>query len=180
MSAVELIGVRVADERDRAGVRRRRATALSACRSIHLPHHRIVRADDAARAREQPLAARRRERDPREAIVDRAGRDRRVVVDAPQLVDERRRRDDPADPQTGQAVGLRQPARDDRALVAAPDARRARRRRAPRRGRSRRTSTHAPRTAARSGRCRRAPSAVSRAPGRVVRVADQDQPGASA
>ena len=53
--------------------------------------------------------------------LTRAGSDRRVVVDAPELVEQGRCRDDPADPQSGQAVRLRQAARDDRALVSAQD-----------------------------------------------------------
>src|SRR3954471_20739398 len=84
------------------------------------PHQRIVGADDAARARDEDLALLRRERDPRYTIVDAAGRDGGVVVHAPELGDQRRWSNDPSNPQPRQAVSLRQPARDNGALVPSP------------------------------------------------------------
>ena len=85
---------------------------------------RIVGAQDPARAREQLRAPRRRERDPRQPVVDRARRDRRVVVDAPERVDDGRRPGDPPMRRPGSPVRLREAARHDRALRAAPDGRR--------------------------------------------------------
>ena len=113
----------IADVDDRAGVGRRVAEE-PAVRVEPARDHRVVLVEDAARAREQPRPPRRLERAPRERVAERAGRDRRVVVVRPERRDERRRRDDPADAQPRQPVRLREPARDDRAIVAPPDRRR--------------------------------------------------------
>ena len=88
------------------------------------PDQRVVGDDDATGPREDPLAPFRRERDSREPIAQGAGRDGGVVVNAPQLLDERRRADDPADPQARQPVGFREAAGDDHPLVTSPRGRR--------------------------------------------------------
>ena len=108
----------VAHVDDRAGFRRDPAEAAG----VGQPRldQRQVASQDAARALEQLRAALRLQRDARQAIAQRAGRDRHVVVVRPERRDQRRRRDDPADAQAGQAVGLRQPARDDRLRRPAP------------------------------------------------------------
>ena len=68
-------------------------------------------------------ASRRRERQARQLIVDRAGRDRRVVVDSPERIDDRGRPDCPPDTEARQAVRLGQAAGDDRPVVPPPDRR---------------------------------------------------------
>jgi hypothetical protein len=88
-------GVRVPDERDRSRFGRDMAETV-------LPldprlDDWVVRPDDRAGAREEGGTARRFERNAREPVVDPARRDRRVVVDGPQRVDHRRRRDNPTD-----------------------------------------------------------------------------------
>ena len=167
--------MRVAHERDGAGFRRNVGQRCSAPLDP-APQGRVVGAQDAARPREEEIAPFGRQRDPRQPIVDRAGSDRRVIVDAPQRFDQGRRRDHPADSQARQREGLGQAGRDDHALVATPCSRRLDAvelgatvdlvRHDPCSGTSRNRAD-----LVQLGRC-------EACAGRVVRVADQDGPGA--
>ena len=142
----------VADVDDRAGFRLDPAEAAG----VGEPRldQRQVAAQDVARALEQLRAALGLQRDAREAIAERAGRDRHVVVVRPERRDQRRRADDPADAQAREAVRLRQAAGDDRRSASAPTSTRFRRRRSPRRDRPRPTGSTR-RAGRRCARCRR-------------------------
>ena len=70
------------------------------------------------------VAPRGRQRHARQPIAQRARGDGDVVVIRPERRDQRRRRRDPADSQSRQAVRLRQSARDDHALGPSPHRRR--------------------------------------------------------
>ncbi len=86
--------------------------------------HRVVGLEDAARAREH-LATHRGLECQGGQVIARARRpDGGVVVARPRVARKWGRRHDPADPQPGQAVRLRQAVHHDHALVAAPQRRR--------------------------------------------------------
>ena len=88
-------------------------------------HDGLVPAQDAPGAFDQPFAAPGLERQPRQPVVDRAGRDRRVVATPPQIVDHVRRSRQPPDAQPRQAVRLREPPGHHHPFVSAPRRRRA-------------------------------------------------------
>src|SRR5438445_13872632 len=86
----------------------------------------IVPLEDGTRATEDLLSPARGKGDLREPVREVRWRQRRVIVERPQSRTRLRRRDDPADPQPREGLGLAQPVHHERPVVPAPEAVRSR------------------------------------------------------